>query len=95
MMDANAIASELTPLEADALIRCCERGSTRTNDSGLVDTLLSGLCGKVSEGITNGWLVEWSMNPGFREDAYSNLYKPTGLGKAVGAILLVNRGDVE
>ena len=79
------IAKGLTPLQADVLRRCCDRGSTRTNEPGLVDDLLSGLCSNLDEGITNGWLVEWESNPGYREDGYVNRYKITELGKLVAA----------
>jgi hypothetical protein len=77
------IARTLTPLEADALARCCMRGSTRTNETGLVDSLLSGMCSNLAAGITNGWLVEWKQNAGYRSDGYINLYIPTALGLAV------------
>lgn len=81
------IAGMLTPLQRDALAKCCERGSTRGNDGGLVDDLLSGLCSNTSQGISNGWLVRWSMNPESRTDGYINLYTPTPLGLAVRDIL--------
>ena len=86
-MDADKIAAGLSPLQASALDDCCRRGSTRTNDGGVVDALLSGLCSRLSDGISNGWLVRWDMNPSSREDGYINRYSPTPLGLAVRAVL--------
>lgn len=82
---AKTIAAALTPLQASALSNCCTRGSTRGNDGGLYDDLLSGLCSKTDEGITNGWLVKWEQNPDSRVDGYINKYVPTPLGVAVNA----------
>jgi hypothetical protein len=79
--EIEALAERLTPLQASVLKDCCKRGSTRANDGGLVDDLLSGLCS--TEGIKNGWLVTWSMNPKSREDGYMSLYTPTPCGLAV------------
>lgn len=69
---------QLTPHELDALRCCVERGGTRCNDAGLVDTLLSGLCSK-PEG---GPYVRWQMNPTSRDDGYISLYMPTDAGRA-------------
>lgn len=79
----NKIAAEMPPLSKSALVNCCARGSTRTNDGGMVDDLLSGMCSNTAEGVMNGWLVTWSMNPESRRDGYINLYTPTPLGFAV------------
>ncbi len=87
MTDPHQIAKGLTPLQADALERCCARGSTRCNDGGLVDDLLSGLCTSPDRTILNGWLVKWAMNPTSREDGYISRYTPTDLGQAVRAII--------
>ncbi len=87
MSDPEKIAAGLSPLQAAALLNCCERGSTRGNDGGLYDDLLSGLCSNTAEGINNGWLVEWRPNPDRQTDGYWNLYVPTPLGEAVAAIL--------
>lgn len=87
MDDAKRVAAGLTPLKASALIDCCSRGSTRANDGELVDDLLSSLCSNPAEGIFNGWLVTWSMNPASREDGYISLYTPTPLGQSVATIL--------
>lgn len=70
---------KLTPLELSALRDCVERGSTRCNDGGLVDTLLSGLCSRPS---LDDPYVKWDINPKSREDGYISLYTPTGLGIA-------------
>jgi hypothetical protein len=70
---------KLTPLELSALADCVKRGSTRTNEDGLVDTLLSGLCSKPS---LDDPFVRWSMNPNSRTDGYISLYTPTDLGRA-------------
>jgi hypothetical protein len=72
---------DLSPLQLDALHDCVKRGSTRTNDGGLVDDLLSALCSNTEIGISNGWLVRWDMNPGFRQDGYTSIYTPTELGR--------------
>jgi hypothetical protein len=72
---------ELTPLEISALEDCVTRGSTRTNDGGLIDTLLSGLCSNSALGINNGWLVKWEANPTYREDGYISRYVPTEAGR--------------
>lgn len=80
MLDCFEIAQGLTPLQKDALAACCMQGSVRTNDGGIIDTLLSGLCSNTAKGINNGWLIEWSMNPACRLDGYLNLYKPTSFG---------------
>lgn len=85
-MSAKEIAAALTPLQADALRMCCLRGSTRGNDGGLVDDVISGLCSKSDEGIVNGWLVTWSQNPDSWHDGYINKYAPTPLGVEVNAI---------
>lgn len=69
----------VTPLELAALRRCVERGSTRTNDSGMVDCLLSGLCSKPADGP----LVAWRVNPNSWIDGYINLYEPTEAGRRV------------
>jgi len=92
-MTPEQIAAGLTPLQTDALRRCCERGSTRCNDGGLVDDLLSGMCSNTTEGIMNGWLVQWAMNPTSREDGYISRYTPTPLGLAVRAILMKEQTD--
>lgn len=81
--DVERIAAGLTPLQIDALRDCARRGGTRSNDGGVVDDLLSGLCSNTAEGVYNGWLVEWSMNPTSREDGYISLYKPTLRGRQV------------
>jgi hypothetical protein len=86
--DPATIAAGLTPLQASALEDCCARGSTRTSDGGLVDTLLSGLCSKLDEGTYNGWLVTWHHNhPRAPDDHYISRYEPTPLGLAVRAHL--------
>lgn len=85
---AAVVAKGLTPLQISALTDCCERGSTRTNDSGLVDTLLSGMCTNLDEDIYNGWLVTWHHNhPRAADDHYISRYEPTALGLAVRQIL--------
>ncbi len=86
--DIAEIARGLTPLSRDALGICCQRGSTRTNDGGLVDDLLSVMCSNVAEGVNNGWLLTWQMNPDSRRDGYINLYVPTERGLAVHSYLL-------
>lgn len=78
------IARGLTPLQAGALSDCCKRGSTRTSDSGLVDTLLSGMCSNLDEDIFNGWLITWHHNhPRAPDDHYISRYEPTPLGAIV------------
>lgn len=70
---------ELTPLELSALRDCAERGGTRCNDGGMVDTLLSGLCSpKKGGGFA---LVSWRMNPTSRTDGYISLYEVTQAGR--------------
>ncbi|MDR7232256.1 hypothetical protein J2X45_003362 [Caulobacter sp. BE264] len=69
----------VTPLELDALRRCVERGSTRTNDGGMTDCLLSGLCSKPADGP----LVAWRVNPNSWIDGYISLYEPTEAGRRV------------
>lgn len=91
-MSAPDIAAVLTPWQRKVLIDCCDRGSTRANDGGLVDDLLSGLCSKSDEVITNGWLVRWDMNPESRTDGYISRYTPTPLGIAVRDVLLQGVG---
>ena len=87
------VARGLTPLQISALRDCCERGSTRTNDSGLVDTLLSGIaCAPGS--CENGWLVKWFHNhPRSYDDPYISRYEPTPLGLAVNQWLKENSHD--
>ena len=93
-MDVSEIAASLTPLQRSALRDCCERGSTRTNDGGLVDTLLSGLCSNSAEQVWNGWLVEWTHNhPRPADDHYISRYTPTALGVAVDAAANVAKPD--
>jgi hypothetical protein len=72
------MSEELTPMERAALSDCVERGSTRCNDGGMVDTLLSILCSKPS--LENSY-VKWRMNPNSRQDGYISLYEPTELGR--------------
>jgi hypothetical protein len=91
-MEPSEIAANLTPLQISTLRDCCERGSTRTNDGGLIDTLLSGMCSNTAEGVFNGWLIEWSHNhPRPADDHYINRYSPTQLGRAVAAQGIVSR----
>lgn len=68
---------ELTPLERDALQRCADRGGTRCNDGGIVDTLLSRLC----SWPPSAPLVKWQMNPTSRQDGYISLYTATEAGR--------------
>lgn len=74
------LAGALTPLQITYLRDCVDRGSTRTSDEGLADTILSGLCSHPS---LEDSLVRWQMNPNFRFDGYINLYEPTSLGLLV------------
>lgn len=69
---------ELTPLELDILSKCIARGGTRTNDDGISDAILSGLCSKP----VNAPYVSWRINPDSRKDGYINLYEPTEAGRA-------------
>lgn len=84
--DPREIAAALSPLAMAVLVDCCDRGSTRANDGGTVDDLLSMMCSHTARGISNGWLVRWDMNPASRTDGYISIYTPTELGRGVAAI---------
>lgn len=70
--------NDLTPWELQALADCVDRGSTRCNDGGIYDTLLSILCSKPKAEP----LVGWRVNPNRRTDGYISLYEPTAAGRA-------------
>lgn len=72
------MAYELPPLFLDVLRKCVARGSTRTSDGTLSDTVLSNLC---SQPEGNPY-VTWRMNPNSRFDGWINLYEPTAAGRA-------------
>lgn len=72
------MAEEITPLELDVLTKCVERGSTRTSDGTISDTLLSVLCSKPKDAP----LVKWRQNPNSLKDGWINLYEPTEAGIA-------------
>lgn len=76
---------KLTPLQITYLTACVERGSTRTNDGGMADTILSGLCSTAPP------LVSWRVNPNSRADGYISLYEPTDAGRA--ALKATERSD--
>lgn len=87
-MTPQTIADALRPtFAAAALIDCVQRGQTLANDGSLVDDLISSLCSNTAEGIANGWLVTWDLNPARRDDQYWNRYIPTDLGRQVAAAL--------
>lgn len=77
---------ELTPLELDVLSKCVERGSTRTSDGTISDTILSVLCSKPKDAP----YVSWRMNPNSSKDGWINLYEPTEAGRAA---LALARGE--
>lgn len=83
-MSPAEIAASLTPLERGYFADMCKRGSTRTDEGGLADTILSGLCSKPS---MDGAIVRWEMNRDERARKWPNKYLPTELGLEVYATM--------
>lgn len=75
-----AIVASFTPLERSYFQDLCERGWTRTDEGGLGDTILSGLCSKPS---SERAVVSWEMNQDERSYEWSNKYLPTAFGLEV------------